>query len=154
MAQAELDQWQEFRKDSVARYYKVMHDGIHAIRRGADLRFNDAADGGDGGLDLKRLKPHLDSIRVSDYSEQRGDPAHMKRKREWLTRERAAMGKDFPILSAVAVRPKATPDLIREGVRIAVECGVDGISLGHYDGAEFPMLRAIREELKATGKLG
>ena len=103
---------------------------------------------------MKRLKPHLDSIRVSDYSEQGGDPARMKRKREWLTRERAAMGKDFPILSAVAVRPKATPDLIREGVRIAVECGVDGISLGHYDGAEFPMLRAIREELKATGKLG
>jgi hypothetical protein len=153
-AQPEFDQWQEFRRDSVARYYKVMHDGIHAIRRGADLRFNDAGDAGDGGLDLKRLKPHLDSIRVSDYSEQSGDPARMKRKRQWLTRERVAMGKDFPILSAVAVRPKATPDLIREGVRIAVECGVNGISLGHYDGAEFPMLRAIREGLKTTGKLG
>jgi hypothetical protein len=32
-------------------------------------------------------------------------------------------------------------------VQIAVECVVAGITLGHYDGAEFPMLRAIREGL-------
>jgi hypothetical protein len=78
----------------------------------------------------------------------------MQGKREWLTRERAGVGKDFPIVSAVAVRPKATPELIREGVKIAVECGMNGITLGHYDGAEFPMLRAIRDGLKDTGKLG
>ena len=74
----------------------------------------------------------------------------MNGKREWLTQERQALGKDFPLLSAVAVRPKATPELIREGVRIALECGVNGITLGHYDGAEFPMLRAIREGLAAA----
>jgi hypothetical protein len=146
-AQPELGQWQEFRRASMARYYKVMHDGIHAVRHGADLRFNDCFHSADWGLDFKRLKPDLDSIRVCDYSEQRGDPARMKEKREWLTEERAAVGKGFPIVSAVAVRPKATPELIREGVKIAVECGVQGITLGHYDGAEFPMLRAIREGL-------
>ena len=32
-----------------------------------------------------------------------------------------------------------------------MECGMDGITLGHYDGAEFPMLRAIREGLKDAG---
>jgi hypothetical protein len=86
-----------------------------------------------------------------DYSEQRGDPAAMKGKREWLTTERQGLGKEFPLLSAIAVRPKATPELIREGVKIAVECGMDGITLGHYDGAEFPMLRAIRAGLKENG---
>src|SRR5579863_4692440 len=35
-AQPELGQWQEFRRASMVRYYKVMHDGIHASRRGAD----------------------------------------------------------------------------------------------------------------------
>jgi hypothetical protein len=35
-----------------------------------------------------------------------------------------------------------------------MECGMDGITLGHYDGAEFPMLRAIRDGLKTTGKIG
>ena len=152
-AQPELGKWQEFRRDSVARFYKVMHDGIHAIKPKADLRFNDCFESGDWGLDFKRLKTHLDSIRVCDYSEQRGDPALMKNKREWLSRERAATGNDFPMLSAIAVRAKATPGLVREGVRIAVECGMNGITLGHYDCSEFAHLRAIREGLKATGKL-
>jgi hypothetical protein len=75
----------------------------------------------------------------------------MKNKTEWLTSERKATGRDFPMLSAIAVRPKATPELIREGVKIAVDCQMDGITLGHYDGAEFPMLQAIRTGLDAAG---
>ena len=152
-AQPELAQWQEFRRASMARYYKTMHDGIHATRRGADLRFNDCFHGADWGLDLTRLKPHQDSIRVCDYSEQRGDPARMREKREWLTEERGAVGADFPMVSAIAVRPQATPALIGEGVKIAAEFGMNGITLGHYDGAEFPLLRAVRDGLKAAGKL-
>jgi hypothetical protein len=153
-AQPALGQWQEFRRNSMVRYYKMMHEGIHSLRREADLRFNDCfPQPSDWGLDFTLLKPHLDSVRVCDYSEQRGDPALMQNKRGWLTREREAMGKDFPMLSAVAVRPKATPELIREGVGIAVECGMNGIALGHYDGAEFPMLRAIREGM-AEAKVG
>jgi hypothetical protein len=46
---------------------------------------------------------------------------------------------------------KATPDLIREGVRIAVESRMNGITLGHYDGATFPMLRAVRAGLGDAG---
>jgi len=150
-AQPELDQWQAFRRDSATRFYKAMHDRVHAIRRGVDLRFNDCfRNAGDWGLDLGLLKPHLDSVRVCDYTEQQGNPAAMKGKRQWLTDERRILGKDFRLLSAVAVRPKATPELIREGVKIAVECGVDGITLGHYDGSEFPMLRAVREGLTAA----
>jgi hypothetical protein len=150
-SQPAIDQWQTFRQASVARYYKMMHDGIHAIRPRVDLRFNDCfRNAADWGLELRLLKPHLDSVRVCDYSEQQGNPTVMKGKREWLTQERQALGRGFPLLSAVAVRPKATPELIREGVRIALECGVNGITLGHYDGAEFPMLRAIREGLAAA----
>ena len=150
-AQPELDQWQAFRRDSATRFYKAMHDGVHAIRQGVDLRFNDCfRNAGDWGLDLGRIKAHLDSVRVCDYTEQQGNPPAMKGKRQWLTDERRMLGKDFRLLSAVAVRPKATPELIREGVKIAVECGVDGITLGHYDGSEFPMLRAVREGLTAA----
>ena len=101
------------------------------------------------GLGLSRLASHLDSVRVCDYTEQKGDAALMPQKREWLTTERKGLGLDFPVLSAVAVRPKATPELIEEGVKIATECGMVGITLGHYDGAEFPMLRAIRSGLDA-----
>ena len=67
----------------------------------------------------------------------------MHQKHDWLASERQAFGLDFPVLSAIAVRPKATPELIEEGVKIAIESGVVGITLGHYDGAEFPMLRGF-----------
>lgn len=151
-AEAELRQWQDFRQASVARYYKLMHDGVHALKAGIDLRFNDCFKSGlDFGLKLERLKPHLDSVRVCDYTEQQGNPEAMKNKRAWLAAERKALGGEFPALSAVAVRPKATPALIREGVKIAIASGMDGITLGHYDGAEFPMLRAIREGLGEMG---
>lgn len=151
MAQAELSEWQAFREESMARYYKIMHDGIHAIRPRADLRFNDCfANAAKWGLGLGTLAPHLDSVRVCDYTEQQGDAKLMPQKREWLRSERQGLGLDFPVLSAVAVRPKATPELVEEGVKIAAECGMVGITLGHYDGAEFPLLRAIRTALDAA----
>ncbi len=75
----------------------------------------------------------------------------MVQKHAWLASDREGLGLDFPVLSAVAVRPKATPELIEEGVKIAVDSGVVGITLGHYDGAEFPMLRAIRSGLNRAG---
>ena len=46
---------------------------------------------------------------------------------------------------------KATPELIREGIRISVETGMHGITLGHYDGASYPMLRAVRDGLRDSG---
>ena len=48
------------------------------------------------------------------------------------------------------VRP-ATPELIRQGVGIAVEAKMNGIMLGFYDGADFPNLRAVREGLVGAG---
>jgi hypothetical protein len=144
----EVRQWIAFRRDSVTRFYKDIHERIHSIRPKADFRLNLYIRRPEsGGMDLRALQPHLDSIRVCDYSEQTGNPEALKGKREWLAEVRATVGNDMRVLSAVAVRPKATPELIRTGVGIAAECGVNGITLGHYDGAEFPMLRAIREGL-------
>lgn len=149
-APEELQQWQKFRQTSLIHFYKIMHDGIHGIRPNIELRFNDAYEHPENsGMDLKGLTAVWDSIRNSDYSEQKGDPAYMDHKRTWFAAERAAIGPDFPFIAGVAVRPKATPELIHEGVKIGLEFGAVGVSLGHYDGAEFPMLRAIKEQLTA-----
>ena len=51
-------------------------------------------------------------------------------------------------LSAIGVRPRATPEIIRQGVVVSAQCGVDGITMGHYDGAPFSNLRAIKEGMK------
>jgi hypothetical protein len=150
-APSELAEWQSFRQASVDRFFQRMHDGIGKIRPGIEFRWNDEnPDPQKWGIDVAGVGRNVDSIRVSDYSEQKNDPALMGAKRQWLSAERHAVGPALPIISAVAVRPKATPELVREGVRIALECGVQGLSLGHYDGAEFPVLRAVGEGLSAA----
>jgi hypothetical protein len=150
-APVELAEWQSFRQVSVDRFFQRMHDGIGKIRPGVEFRWNDEnPDPQKWGIDVKGVGRHVDSIRVSDYSEQKNDPTQMDAKRQWLSAERQAVGPALPLISAVAVRPKATPELVREGVRIALECGVQGLSLGHYDGAEFPVLKAVGESLSAA----
>jgi hypothetical protein len=143
--------WQHFRFDTMTRYYTAIHAHVHSVRPGIEFRLNhDFRNYQDWGIDLAPLKPVLDSVRVCDYSEQKGNPALMADKSGWLGETRKALGDDFPMLSAVAVRPKATPDLIHQGVQIALQYKSIGLSLGHYDGSEFPMLRAIKEQLTAS----
>ncbi|MEJ1971864.1 MAG: hypothetical protein WDM96_05050 [Lacunisphaera sp.] len=78
------------------------------------------------GANLPQMRPVIDSMRLSDYAEQNGDPALMPAKRAWVIETRRQLGEDFPMLTAVGVRMKATPELVREGVRMAVEAGVGG----------------------------
>jgi hypothetical protein len=146
----ELQIWQQFRERSMIRFYRIQHEAIHKAKPTAEFRFNDAYYDANGhGLDIAACSKHWDSVRNSDYSEQKGYPSQMDHKREWFKTERAALGPSYPFIGGVAVRPQATPELIREGVKITLEVGGCGVSLGHYDGAEWPMLRAIKEELTA-----
>lgn len=150
-AEPAFSQWQQFRFNTMTRYFRLIHTKIHEIRPNSELRFNDSFPNAETwGLDLKAVRPHLDSIRNSDYSEQLGDPSRMHEKDDRLKANAAALGEGFPRISAVAVRPKATPELIHEGVRIALDNKVCGLSLGHYDGSEFPLLRAISEGLESA----
>jgi hypothetical protein len=150
-AEPEASQWQAFREASLIRFYKIMHDGVHSIRPRIEFRFNDAYFGPKRyGMDLPGLAKVWDSIRNSDYSGQKaGDPAELNHRREWFTSEREAVGPKYPIIAGVAVRPKMTPELIHQAIDIGLDINAIGLSLGHYDGAEFPMLRAVREELAA-----
>ena len=139
--------WLTFRRDSLTRFYAEIHRRAHQATDAIDLRLNAyiSANQELSGLDLRALKPHLDSIRSSDYTEQTGDPGRMEHKRRWLLSVRRAVGEEMPFLSAIGVRPKATPELIRQGVVISAQCGVDGLTIGHYDGAPWSHLRAIKE---------
>lgn len=150
MENPELFQWLLFRRDSITRFFKDIHDRIHAIKPNIDLRLNAFISSNQElmGLDLRALKPHLDSIRSSDYSEQSGDMGRLEYKRRWLMSVRRAVGEEMPFLSALGVRPKATPEIIRQGVVVSAQCGVDGLTMGHYDGASFSNLRAVREGME------
>ena len=64
---------------------------------------------------------------------------------------RYAIGEDKIMISGIDVRPKATPETVSQGVVAAIESGANGISIGHYDGATFERMRAIRKGLEMAG---
>ena len=73
---------------------------------------------------------------------------YMEHKRQFLLAVRAAIGDEMLLLSSIGIRPHATPELVRKGVLISSECGADGLSLGHYDGASLSLLEAIGDGLR------
>jgi hypothetical protein len=146
----EMFDWLKFRCASLTRLFRDVHTAIRGTNPKIDLRLNAYISNNPelSGIDLASLKPHLGSIRSSDYSEQSGSVQRLEHKRQFLLSIRAAVGDEMHFLSAIGIRPKATPELIRKGVVISSQCGADGLSLGHYDGAPLQNLEAIRDGLR------
>lgn len=140
----------KFRCASMTRLFASLQDTVKHIKPNIDLRLNAFIyDYWElSGIEFAQLTPHLGSIRSSNYDEQAGRKEAMERKRQFLLAVRAAAGDDILLLSAIGIRPHATPELVRQGVLISSECGADGLSLGHYDGAPLRLLEAIGEGLR------
>jgi len=176
-AEPHVSRWRQFRFDSTARLYRTIHETVHAARQNksnVDLRFSlfmTKRNPGDWGVDLSSLRPGVDSIRIQEYSEDTGQASALNIKRQYLTEIARQLGRDMPatqpnvrqggkvssggfrINSAIGVRPRATPELIKAGIAIARDCGMSGITLSQYDGADFTLLKAVREGLAAAGLL-
>ncbi|MBI4877847.1 MAG: hypothetical protein HY822_24715 [Acidobacteria bacterium] len=143
----ELFEWLKFRCVSLTGLFRDVHAAVMRIKPKIDLRLNAYIydDWELAGIDFAALRPYLGSIRSSNYDEQSGNAAQLEHKRKFLLSVRAMAGDEMHFLSAIGIRPKATPELIRKGVVVSAQCGADGLSLGHYDGAPLKNLEAIRQ---------
>lgn len=154
-AQPYKDQWHTFRRKSVAALYKKITDAVRKANPKIDFRLNHWTRSAEsGGMYIEDIAPMLGSIRLMSYEEQTGDPGALARKQKWIEKVRKRVGDDLPLLAAIGVRNKAYPQLIRQGVKVAVDGGVQGITLGHYDGAAHSILRAVRNGLAQAGVPG
>ena len=161
-AQPLLDQWRAFKRSSTTRIYQLIAERVHLEKPGLEFRFNDTLPFSQGiksnkesGLYLEDLKGSIDSCVIQEHSEQNGRPNEtFSLKKNWIIENRSLLGREMPLLSGVAVRPKATIDLIQKGIQVAVDGGVNGIACKHYDGATFSMLRTVRNSLSAAGVNG
>jgi hypothetical protein len=148
----ELYAFLKFRSDSITSFFREIYQAVHAAKPGIDVRLNHYAKYPElMGLDLKGVGQFMDSVRSSDYAEQSGDPAKMEWKRAYLHSIRRAIGVDKYFLSAISPRPKATPELVKQGILISAQCGADALTIGHYDGAWMNCLRAIKAGLEEAG---
>ncbi len=154
-AQPQLDRWNDFRRKSVTALYRKIAEAIEKANPKVDFRLNHfTRNARAGGLYVEDVASSLGSIRLMSYEEQTGKPAELERKRTWIADTRQQVGDDLPMLAALGVRDKAYPQLIRQGVGVAVAGGVQGITLGHYDGAAHSILRAVRNGMVEAGVSG
>ncbi|HVS73321.1 MAG TPA: twin-arginine translocation signal domain-containing protein [Phycisphaerae bacterium] len=163
-AEPHASRWRRFRCACTAKLYKEIRAAVHAARKKrsptapVDFRFSlfmTKRNPGDWGVDLSLMRDAVDSIRVQEYSEDTGDPKILETKRAYLTTiahqlRPTPADAAFPINSAIGVRPRATPDLIKTGIAIAKDCRMSGITLSQYDGAPLPLLQSVRTALAAA----
>jgi hypothetical protein len=75
----------------------------------------------------------------------------MEWKRAYLHGIRRAVGIDKYFLPAISPRPRATPELVKQGILISAQCGADALTIGHYDGSWMNCLHAIVEGSEEAG---
>ena len=144
-----LFQFLQFRARSITEAFKSIYEGVKAANPKVDFRYNNYLRYPElAGLEFKLVAPYLDSVRDSDYTEQTGAQDDFVYKRNTLLKIRRGIGFDKRLIAALASRPNATPELLIRSLSILAEMGLDGISLGHYDGAHMEHLDAIKQGMK------
>lgn len=144
-----LQQFLEFRVCCITELMQEIYTSIKAVRPEVEFRYNNYLTRPElAGLDYKAVAPYLDSVRDSDYTEQREITDDFRYKRGTLLKIRRGIGFDKPLIAAFACRPNATPEILHRSIAALATVGVDGFSLGHYDGSTNPLLDAIREAME------
>ncbi|NLO81691.1 MAG: hypothetical protein GX094_01280 [Clostridiales bacterium] len=144
-----LLQFLKFRIDSVTELFKDIYEGIKEANSSVEFRYNNHVRYPEfEGISFKDIAPYVDSVRDSDYSEQIGAPDKFVYKRNTILKIRRGISFDKNIIAAIAVRPNATPELIKESIKVLSTLGIDGLSLGHYDGSHFEHLDAVAQGMK------
>ena len=141
-----LAQFLTLRMHSITELFRDIYHDIKAIKPQVDFRYNNYLRYPElAGLDYKAVAPYLDSVRDSDYTEQREVVDDFQYKRNTLNKIRRGIGCEKPLLAAFAVRPNATPQILKDSIAALAQVGVDGFSLGHYDGSTNLLLRAVQD---------
>ena len=165
-AEPYLKEWTDWQRRAAARFYQDISETIGKENPKCHLRLNDVYTWGNGGdnrdpwkqgLDLTGISAHLGSMVNQDHQEQLGrENEDFALRKEWLTNNRQHLGWDKPLICSIAPRMKATSELVRRGIKVAVghPAQVNGLALKHYDGASFSLLRAFKQGMIEAGVQG
>ncbi len=161
-AQPQRDKWLAFRRDATTALYRQIAETIRKANPKCHLRLNDVYSWGGRdpsrtGLDIQAVGRHLGSLVNQDHQEQLGRANEdFAARKKWLTANRKHLGAKKPLISGIAARMKATPDLVRRGIKAAVQhpAKVNGLALKHYDGASFSLLRSFKQGMIEAGVQG
>jgi len=163
-SQPEKGNWLKFRRYSTTEFYRLISEEIHKVRQNpkCHLRYNDTYpyrgwNLEDVGMHLDEVSQHLGSLVNQDHEEQKGNAKEtFSRRKAWLKKNRRLIGPDMPLVCGIAPRIKATPELVKAGIKVALEhpAQVNGLALKHYDGASFGLMRAFKQGMIEAGIQG
>ena len=136
-AQPERNNWLTLRRNSTTKLYRQISEKIKEENPKCHLRLNDVfvwggGDAIDYGMDIKALAPYLGSLVNQDHQEQRGRKNETFSMRiKWLQTNRKFIGPDMHYVSGIAPRMNASPELVRAGIKVALEhpAKVNGLAL-------------------------
>jgi hypothetical protein len=144
--------WLQFRADSITDAFKEIYQSIKSVNPKLDFRYNnDVGQSELAGIKYSSFSQYVDSVRVSAYVEQYGEKADFDSKIRGLMKVRSGIGFDKDLLATIAIRPNATPEIIKRSLKKLSLTGIDGISLAHYDGAEMEHLDAVKQGMLESG---
>ena len=140
-----FEQWISFKCASVAAFHGKLHDVIKRLRPEVENRLNLYVTSHPeyAGFWGKALAPSFDEVRVCCYTEHLGIADAAEKKRRVLSSAARSFGPGMNRIGAIGVLPGATAESVKEGILTCGECGVSSIMLGHYDGAESELLKAV-----------
>jgi len=164
-AEPYLKEWTDWQRKAATQFYQDISEMIRKENPKCHLRLNDVYTWGTTenrdpwkqGLDLTGISVFLGSMVNQDHQEQRGRKNEdFAMRKEWLTNNRRHLGPDKPLICSIAPRMKASPELVRRGIKAAVRhpAKVNGLALKHYDGASFSLLRAFKQGMIEAGVQG
>jgi hypothetical protein len=134
--------------NSIAGLFHDIYKDIKSIKPKVEFRYNNYLRYPEfAGLDFKAIAPYLDSVRDSDYTEQRPITDNFEYKRHTINKIRRGIGCEKSLIAAFAVRPNATPQILKDSISALAQVGVDGFSLGHYDGSTNLLLKAVSDAM-------
>ncbi|TWU32540.1 glycosyl hydrolase family 28 protein [Novipirellula artificiosorum] len=163
-SQPEKGSWIRLRRNSTTEFYRLIAEEIDRVKQNpkCHLRYNDTYPYRrwileDVGMHLDKVGRHLGSLVHQDHEEQKGKPDEdFALRKAWLTKSRRLVGPDLPIVCGIAPRIKATPELVKRGIKVALEhpAEVNGLAFKHYDGASFGLMRAFKQGMIDAGVQG
>lgn len=169
---------ENFRRVCTNKFFRLIVEEIDRVKKNpkCHLRYNDTYpnrgwDPKEFGVYIDDLAQYYGSLVNQDHREETGynwpnenlfyvkhekENALWDWRKQWIATNRELVGPDMTLITGIAPRLFATPEIVKEGIKVAVQhpAKVNGLALKHYDGASYGLLRAFKQGMIEAGVQG
>lgn len=151
MENSAMYRWLQFKRESVTefhrRFTRAAAEGNPRLEQRLNLYITSHPEY--AGVFLKDLSQYYQTVRICCYLENLNLPFAAAKKEKVMKKVQRSAGENCHLISTIAVLPGSTPLSVKEGIAVSRNCKIPSLALGHYDGADFAVLDAVGEAVRA-----